>query len=405
MPLIRSNPRLGAGALLLLSALPSVAYDFSAVDRLLEDSLSAFGDSVAVVIRKDGKIIYHNSKGGLDTSDKIGIASASKWVTGAVILRLAEKNLLRLDDTLGSRLPAFSAHGKGHLTIRQCFSMTSGLFGGKNYEINPLMTLERSVDSIAAHTPLAFAPGSRFAYTGASMQSVARLAEIVTGKPWSQVAREELLEPCGMVNTTYDHLGPLNPAVAGGIRTSASEYMRFLGMVMDGGRSGGKQVLSAASLAEMFKDQTGGASVLYSPWPGSPETYADGKPPGYGFGCWAMSTNPATGQEDEIGSPGAFGAFPWADRCRNLHGLVMAHNAGEGERAHAVTLRIIALVREQVGGCVSTAAGPGPIRAATGEGRPSRSRFEGSVHQPFFGAAANGGAWRRADGRLLPALR
>ena len=379
MPQIRSKTRLGAGACLFFTALSAAAYDFSAVDRILQDSLAAFGDSVSVVIHKDGKVIYHNSKGNLDTTAKIGIASSSKWITGAVILRLAEKQVLGLDDSLGARLPAFTANGKGHITIRQCFSMTSGLYGGKNYELNPLMTLQRSVDSIAAYTPLAFTPGARFAYSGSGMQSVARFAEIATGKPWNQLAKEEILDPCGMANTTYDDFGPLNPAVAGGIRTTAAEYMRFLGMVNGGGRSGGVQVLSQASLAEMFHDHTVGIPILYSPWPGSPDTYPDGKHPGYGFGCWAMSTNPTSGEEDEIASPGAFGSFPWADRCRNLYGMVLVHNPGEGARSHRVALQIIALVREQVGGCSTVGIGSRWIRAGSQENRFPRPRVDGRV--------------------------
>lgn len=231
--------------------------------------------------------------------------------------------------------------------------MTSGLFGGRNFEINPLMTLQRSVDSIAVSTPLAFPAGSKFAYSGSGMQAVGRIAEIVTGKSWGQVAREEILDPCDMTATSYDDFG-LNPAIAGGVRTSAREYMRFLGMVMGGGLYQGKRVLAAASISEMFKDQTHGVPILYSPWPGSPATYPDGKVPGYGFGCWAMVTNDQTGLEDEIASPGAFGAFPWADRCRHLYGMVMVHKAGEGSEAHVVSLQLAALVRQEVGGCVGS---------------------------------------------------
>jgi CubicO group peptidase (beta-lactamase class C family) len=236
------------------------------------------------------------------------------------------------------------------------------------------------------------------------MQSVARIAELATGKPWSQVAREEILDPCGMANTAYDDFGPLNPAVAGGIRASAGEYMRFLGMVMAGGRSGGVQVLSGASLAEMFVDQTGGAPIHHSPWPGSPDTHADEKPPGYGFGCWAVATNPATGREDEIASPGAYGAFPWADRCRNLYGMILVHNLQEARRSHSVSLRLIALVREAVGGCVTAGIDPAPPRPGARSARGGGSRFEGSAVGPFLGAIGAGGpgAAYRADGRLLP---
>lgn len=337
----------------VISALPVFAHDFTALDKLVADSLSAFGDSVVVIIKQDDKVIYHNRKGNLDSTTRIGIASASKWISGAVILRLAEKNLFKLDDSIGAYLPLFTQNGKGHITIRQCFSMTSGLYGGRNFEINPLMTLQRSVDSIATNTPMAFPAGTRFAYGGSGMQAVGRIAEIVTGKSWAQVAREEILDPCGMTHTAYDDFG-LNPAIAGGIQTSAQEYLRFLTMVMGNGLYHGKRVLSPASIGEMFKDQTNDAPVHYSPFPAELSGYPDGKPPQYAIGCWTMATNPQTGLEDEIASPGYYGSFPWADRCRNLYGIVLVHNPQEGRRAHFVSFQLTDLVRKEMGGCVST---------------------------------------------------
>jgi CubicO group peptidase (beta-lactamase class C family) len=395
------NPRKALLPVLLLACLcrPVRAYDFTAVDKLLSDSLSALGDSVVVLIKQGDALVYHNRHGNLDSSSRIGIASATKWISGAVILRLAEKKLIGLDDTLGAYLPAFSANGKGHLTIRQCFSMTSGLHGGRNFEINPLMTLQRSVDSIAVSTPLAFPPGTRFAYAGAGMQAVGRIAEIVTGKPWSEVAREEILDPCGMDATGYDNFGPLNPAIAGGIQSSAREYMRFLTMVMSGGMYQGRRVLSAASIEEMFQDQTRGAEPFEIPWPAKSGSYPDGEPPGYGFGCWAMATNAATGREDEVASPGYYGAFPWADRCRDLYGMVLVHNAREGGRAHYVALQLVDLVRKAVGGCQASGL-TGPAGTAPSR-RGYRFRYVGGIPVISIGSDGAGG-FRTLSGRLLP---
>lgn len=392
------NFRLAALAALLLFPIDPRAYDFLEVDQLITDSLPALGDSVVVMIKQDGKLIYHNRKGNLDSASKIGIASASKWISGAVILRLAEKNLLKLDDSLGKHLPAFTAQGKGHITIRQCFTMTSGLFGGPDFDMDSRLSLQQSVDSIAATTPIAFPPGTKFAYSGFGMQAVGRIAEVVTGKTWTQVAQEEVLGPCDMATTTYDDWGPLNPFIAGGVRTTALEYLRFLDMVMSNGLYKDRRVLFPASIQEMFKDQTSGVPHHFYTWTGSPDTYPDGKPPGYGFGCWAMSTNAASGWEDEIASPGAFGAVPWADRCRNLNGIVFVHNSFEdGFRAHTVSYQIIDLVRKAVGGCVNAGIEK-PIVTKSAK----RFWYFTSHPMPFFETLENGRTHRRlADGRLI----
>jgi len=380
--MISAAKRILAAVACMVTALPVMGYDFAALDKMVADSLAAFGDSVVVVIKRDDQVLYHTSKGNLDTTTKIGIASASKWISGAIILRLAEQNLLKLDDSLGAYLPLFTLHGKGHITIRQCFSMTSGLYGGRNFDINPLMTLQRSVDSIAVGTPLAFPAGTRFAYGGSGMQAVGRIAEIVTGKSWAQVAREAILDPCDMTHTTNDDFG-LNPAIAGGIRTSAQEYLRFLSMVMGNGIYHGKRVLSSASIGEMFKDQTHNAPVFYSPFPDSLSSYPDGKPPQYAFGCWTMVTNPKTGLEDEIASPGYYGSYPWADRCNNIHGFVLVYNPREGRRAHFTSFKLIDLARKAVGGCAETGIG--------GKGVPSAHIIDQTQSKTML---------RRIDGRL-----
>ncbi|MDQ3000737.1 MAG: beta-lactamase family protein [Fibrobacterota bacterium] len=335
----------------MVAGLPVMGYNFSAVDKLVTDSLASFGDSVVVLIKQDENILHHNNKGNLDSTSKIGIASASKWISGAVILRLAEKNLLKLDDSIGTYLPIFTQNGKGHITIRQCFSMTSGLYGGKNFEINPHMTLKRSVDSIATNTPMAFPAGTQFAYTGSGIQAVGRIAEVVTGKSWALVAREELLDPCGMTNTTYDDFG-LNPAIAGGIRSTAQDDLRFLTMVMGNGFYRGTRVLTPASIGEMFKNQTKNTPIYYSPFPAELSGYPDGKTPRYAFGCWTMFTNAQTGLEDEIASPGYFGSYPWADRCRNIYGIVLVYNPKEGRRSHFASFMLTDLVRKEIGGCM-----------------------------------------------------
>jgi CubicO group peptidase (beta-lactamase class C family) len=389
--------RLAALTALFLAPAAPRAFEWVEMDRLITDSLPALGDSVVVMIKLNGNLIYHTSKGNLDSASIIGIASASKWISGAVILRLAEKNLLKLDDSLGKHLPAFTAHGKGDITIRQCFGMTSGLFGGPDFDMDSRLSLQQSVDSIAAATPIAFPPGTRFAYSGLGMQAVGRIAEVVTGKTWRQVAQEEVLGPCDMAATTYDDWGAVNPFIAGGVRTTARDYLRFLDMVMSNGLYLGRRVLSPASIQEMFKDQTLGVLHHFYPWPGSPATYPDGKPPGYGFGCWAMSTNAASGLEDEIASPGAFGAFPWADRCRNLYGVVFVHNGFEdGFRAHTVSLQIVDLVRKAAGGCVN-AGMEKPIAAKSAR----RFRYYTSYPMPFFETREDGRGGRLVDGRLI----
>lgn len=302
-------------------------YDFAAVDTLLTAAVPAFNGQVYVAFKRGDSLVYEFAAGGIDENTVFGIASATKWISGAVILALAEQGYFSLDDPVGNYLPIMANQGKGHFTIRQAFSMSSGLFDASNPEINPGLTLEQSVNVIALNTPFIFSPpGSAIAYDGDQMQVVGRIAEVVTGKDWRTIAREQLFDKCGMNASNYDVFG-LNPAVAGGLSTSAADYLRFLRMLMDGGVcSNGVRVLMPDSIQEMFTNQTFNAPVLETPWPSNHPDFPYGNDDlRYSFGSWILAENPATGIVEEITSPGAWGMFPWADRKRNLYGVIFTY--------------------------------------------------------------------------------
>jgi len=108
-------------------------YDFGEINTLLDDSLNVYNGNVVVLIEQNNSRIYEYQAGVIDTSSIVAIASASKWLSGAVILSLADEGYFSLDDTVGTYLPIFTENEKGHITIRQAFSMTSGLFNLEYY--------------------------------------------------------------------------------------------------------------------------------------------------------------------------------------------------------------------------------------------------------------------------------
>tara|TARA_B100000315_G_C14518283_1_gene560256 strand:+ start:85 stop:1434 length:1350 start_codon:yes stop_codon:yes gene_type:complete len=300
-------------------------YDFGEINDLLDDSLAVYNGNIIVLVEQNNSRIFEYQAGYIDTSSVIPIASATKWLSGAVVLSLADEGYFFLDDTIGTYLPIFTEYGKGHITIRQAFSMTSGLFNVEYYNtfsLDTSLTLEESVDSIAVHIPLAYQPGNWIAYNNNGMQTVGRIAEIVTGLDWQTIAEEQIFTPCEMFNTTYDVFG-VNPVIAGGAKTSPVEYMQFLQMVMNDGIYNGDTVLTSQSIQELFTNQTAGLPIYWSPFPnGHPNYPYDAEDLRYGFGSWIFAENPTTGMVEEITSPGAFGSFPWADVSRNISGII-----------------------------------------------------------------------------------
>lgn len=326
---------------------PAQTYDFSAATQLLEQNLDAYQGDVLVQVVQDDREIFRFQRGAITDDTQIRMASASKWLSSAIVLRRAEAGELALDDRIGDHLPVFDSFGKGDVTLRQCFAMKSGLYETTiDYETSPLVTLEQSVNLIAAATPIVFPPGTQLSYEGDGMQAVGRAAEVASGTDWRALAESELATPLGLATLDYD-LFPVNPGVPGGARLSVADYQRFLRMVLSGGQAeDGSAFLSPEAVEEWFTDQTVGLPEHDSPWPPFPYPY--GERPDYGIGSWILARDPATGRVEEVASPGKFGTFPWVDRKRRLRGVIATDSANGFADSVYVDLALLDLLRQAI---------------------------------------------------------
>lgn len=262
-------------------AITPAQYNFSRIDKLLKDSLSVIsgtGGGCALIISKDGQIIYSKSFAlplREYTVDKVvPVASASKWFSAGVIMSMVDDKKFSLDDSIGKFLAGFSSE-KQKITIRQLFSHTSG-YGGDNAGDTVLSKKNISLDScvkIISEVPLNFPPGTGMYYGGYGMQVAGRIAEIASGinlpsgAAWDTLFAQKIAIPLGLPNTNFGAFGTTeNPRVAGGIQSSATEYWKYISMLLNKGKYSGNQILSAEAVDEMLKDQTNNVPIIYSPY-------------------------------------------------------------------------------------------------------------------------------------------
>jgi serine-type D-Ala-D-Ala carboxypeptidase/endopeptidase len=300
-------------------------YDFSGVDRLLERAVPKIGGGVLLVI-KDGRVIHRRAFGRSSDERVVPIASASKWLSAAVIMALVDEGKLSLDDRVSKYLPTFTGD-KAVITIRQLFSHTSGLPPEARCRNDKSTTLEQCADEIA-RLPLKAKPGTEFHYGGVSMHIGGRVAEVVSGKAWNDLFMEKIAAPLGMTRTDYFSYGPTrNPRPAGDARSAVDEYGRFLQMLLNRGDFNGRRILSETSVAEMHKDQTAGAPIIYTIY----ENHGDLNPEllraRYGLGVWREVVRAETGELLEASSQGALGFSPWIDLERNLGGVLLVQSS------------------------------------------------------------------------------
>jgi serine-type D-Ala-D-Ala carboxypeptidase/endopeptidase len=305
-------------------------YNFSSLDSLLRRNtavLSGKGGGWTTVIVKDGKTLYHQSAGSFHPDKAVPIASASKWYSGVLIMRLVDEGALSLTDKVSKYIPSFNTPEKRDITVGQCFALTSGFAGSKEMLDDVMADNRRQsyavlVDEIA-RTPLVAKPGEQMNYGGLSMQVAGRVAEIATGKSWNTLFEEKVVKPLGLQRTWYlgKNTGGV-PRIAGGVVSTATDYLQLLEMLSQKGMYKGKRILSEQAVSVLLSDQTSRASIGYSPFTQYKKPLNSSVDPRYGIGNWVIQID----KVDINTSPGAFGFTPWIDHRKGYYGVIAVRN-------------------------------------------------------------------------------
>jgi CubicO group peptidase (beta-lactamase class C family) len=289
-----------------------VRYDFSNVTGLAEGAVAGqnVGSPVPgfeLLLMKDGQTVYRRSFGTWFNGRVAAADSATKTVSGAVIMSLVDSspNPFSLDTRLSEYIPEFDGPRQG-ITIRQCFAHTAGLRSSSAIG-NPNVTLYEAALDIA-DDPLLFVPGTTFSYGGTSMHAAGAVAQIAGGAPWNTLFQQRIAGPLGMTSTRYVLTSPDNPRIAGGCESTAPEFARLMEMLRRGGVHNGARLLSAAAVQQMFTRQTpSGVPIANTPLQ-SP--YTDGAD--YGVGVW-LDERDAQGNLLGALAAGARGFSSWID--------------------------------------------------------------------------------------------
>ncbi|MGW8724752.1 serine hydrolase domain-containing protein [Streptomyces sp. NPDC055808] len=217
----------GRAAVVLLAASLALAGPAGAVsggngDEALRNRLRELvdrpdGPPGAIAVLRDGGRVRVVEAGVADigtgrpphANDHMRLASASKAFSGAVALRLVDRGLLGLDDTIARRLPELP-RAWGSVTLRQLLQHTSGLPDySRASEFADLIRADphRVFDSrhlldFVADEDLEFAPGSRYQYSNSDNIAVALMAEAVTGQRYEDLLASKVYRPLGLTRTS-----------------------------------------------------------------------------------------------------------------------------------------------------------------------------------------------------------
>lgn len=140
------------------------------------------------------------------------IASLTKTITAAAIVRLRDQGKLRLEDTLSRYLPGFPYASQ--ITLTQLLGHAAGLSNPDYVALfGRQVSLGGLIDSIGK-LPLQFPPGTDSHYSNAGYNVLAAVIEKVTGQPYGVAIQNLVLGPAGMTASGDASDGAIVPDLA-----------------------------------------------------------------------------------------------------------------------------------------------------------------------------------------------
>ena len=350
-----------------------------ALSSFLGDSVSR-GDVpgvVALVVDRD-KVLYHEAFGKQNAAKNVPmardtifrIASMTKAVTSVGVMQLVEQGTLGLDDEVSKYLPRLKSPqvfskvdeqaggyltqpAKRPITIRQLLTHTSGI--GYSWSDRGLAIAQKKTGAINdSELPLVNEPGAQWTY-GASTRVLGELIEKITGERIDAYIEKHIAGPLGMRDTTYtvpadkysrvvtvhqkannaitetQNPTPIPATIRGdgGLFSTASDYSRFVQMILNRGQLGGVRILKESTVAEMAKNQTGSVKVRLQPTAdllrSKPYPLGAGEDVwGLGFQIAAPKTpNPSMRSPGSLSWAGINNTFYWIDPQKQVGAVIL----------------------------------------------------------------------------------
>ena len=317
-----------------------------------------------VLLQQHGRPVYLKTFGVRDIATKLpmtpetlfALHSMTKPITSVAAMMLVDQGKMSLDDPIAKYIPAF-AHvqvgveakdedGRPVLKrvvpnraptiadlLRHASGITYDYIGGalikqayvSGHIFDGPFDNKAFADRIA-RLPLARQPGTLWRY-GHSTDVLGRVIEVVSGQTLYEFEKRRIFDPLGMTSTKYvlegdaeraRMAGPLPSDTVlidaerqrrahpqwqsggGGLVSSATDYVRFAQMILNGGEFGGQRYLSPKAFKSMTTDHIGPGSGVERDY-----FYFPGDGFGYGF---AVRVDPG---EAKPPAPGSIGELKW----------------------------------------------------------------------------------------------
>jgi CubicO group peptidase (beta-lactamase class C family) len=265
----------------------------------------AYPNMHAVLIARGGVLVYEEYFEGEDErrGQPLGhvafdahtlhdVRSVTKAVVGALVgIAIGSGLIESADQPLIDFFPEYAdlaTPERRRVTLRHALTMSTGLqWDEETYPYtdarNDETGMDRSDDPVhyVLSRPIVAEPGALWNYSGGLTQVLAVVLQRVSGRSFTEYAREALFEPLGISEVEWvGSLGGL-PSAASGLRLRPRDLARFGSLYLNGGRWQGRPVVPAAWIEASLRRQiaTGTEDVEH-----------------YGYQQWFIYESGAAGQ-------------------------------------------------------------------------------------------------------------
>tara|TARA_R100000935_G_scaffold2689_2_gene7175 strand:+ start:1721 stop:2893 length:1173 start_codon:yes stop_codon:yes gene_type:complete len=292
-------------------------------------------DVTALVVLKDGQIIYENYFRGTQPDDlRISWSVAKSYLSALVGILLDEGAIASIEDQVTTYAPNLKGTAYDGATLRNVLNMASGVTFDEDYldpdsDINKMgraLALGGELDDFTAGLKDTFTtPGSQWQYVSIDTHVIGMVVRGATGRSVTDLLSEKVITPMGLEHAPYYVTDGAGVAfVLGGLNLTTRDYARMGQMFLQNGRYNGQQIVPAEWVA---------ASTA----PSAPTSEGQIS---YGYQWWI----PQGATEGEFMARGVYGQYIYINRA---DGVVIATNAADRKfREAGVSDQNIAIFRQ-----------------------------------------------------------
>jgi CubicO group peptidase (beta-lactamase class C family) len=181
------------------------------IDKIFSDYNKPGMPGAAVMVIKNGEIIFQKGYGLANVEENISVtkatnfrlASVTKQFTAMCILKLIDEGKLKFETRLTDIFPEFPSYGND-ITIKNLLQHTSGLIDYEDLipDTATVQVKDKDVLAMLMQTDSTyFKPGSKHKYSNTGYALLALTVEKISGKPFRDFLSENIFKPLGMDNT------------------------------------------------------------------------------------------------------------------------------------------------------------------------------------------------------------